>query len=164
MEANSIELYANPSAWWNEHVHIEWLKALFGSRQRPWQHAILLVDDFSGHWTPSVQEYAAGIDLHLMRVPRSCTSTCQPADMAWNRPFQSYLRNKWVSMLREQLRGHKGFTNAFTFAAPTRSTIRESVCSSWEMLSASTIVNGFRYSRASNCERTGSRRAGHTSR
>ena len=91
-----------------------------------------------------VQEYATSIDLHLMRVPPSCTSTCQPADIAWNRPFKSRLRNEWVNMLRRQLREHSGSTHAFKFAPPTRPTICEWVCSSWSSLSPSTIKNGFR--------------------
>ncbi|GMG16787.1 unnamed protein product [Phytophthora fragariaefolia] len=76
MKDNDIELYANPTAWWNENIHLEWLEAMFGSRQRPWQPVILLIDDFSGHWIPAVKAYAASIDVHLLRVPPSCTSTC----------------------------------------------------------------------------------------
>ncbi|KAF4128370.1 hypothetical protein GN958_ATG22448, partial [Phytophthora infestans] len=46
------KLYANPTAWWNEDIHVVWLETPFGSLQRPRQPAILIVDDFSGHWTP----------------------------------------------------------------------------------------------------------------
>ncbi|KAG6942367.1 hypothetical protein JG687_00019110 [Phytophthora cactorum] len=78
-----------------------------------------------------------------MRVPPSCTSTCQPADIAWNRPFKSYLRCEWVSMLRQQLCNHTGSTQAFKFKPPTRHTICKWVSSSWTKLSDATIKNGF---------------------
>lgn len=125
MEFSNLELYANPSAWWNEMIHIEWLKAMFGDRTRPWQPIILIVDDFSGHWTPAVKNYAASVEVHLMAVPPSCTATCQPADIAWNRPFKAYLRGEWVNMLRRQLHDHGKSTGAFEFKPPKRPTLCE---------------------------------------
>ncbi|KUF81002.1 hypothetical protein AM588_10000210 [Phytophthora nicotianae] len=144
MEETGMELYGNPTAWWNSDVHMEFLKVSFGSRPRPWQPAILLVDDFSGHWTPKIEAYALSIDVHLLKVPPSCTSTAQPADIAWNRPFKSYLRRAWVSNLQEQLRKHRGSSNGFSFKAPNRTLVAEWVKGTWDMLSRTTIMNGFR--------------------
>lgn len=93
MKAQAIELYAKSSAWWSEDVYIEWLKAMLGSRPRPMQHVMLLLDDFYGHWTSAVLDNVKSIDLHLIRVPPSCTATCQSADIAWNSPLKSTLRS-----------------------------------------------------------------------
>ncbi|KAF4034790.1 hypothetical protein GN244_ATG13244 [Phytophthora infestans] len=59
------KLYANPTAWWNEDIHVVWLETPFGSLQRPRQPAILIVDDFSGHWTPLT--YLRGEWVQLLR-------------------------------------------------------------------------------------------------
>ncbi|KAG6946324.1 hypothetical protein JG687_00016776 [Phytophthora cactorum] len=98
---------------------------MFGDRPRPWQPVILLVDAFSGHWTPAVKDYAIAVEVHLMPVPPSCTVTCQPADTVWNRPFKAYLRGEWVAMIRHQLQDHEGSTSAFEFKPPKRPTLCE---------------------------------------
>ncbi|KAF4136124.1 hypothetical protein GN958_ATG14682 [Phytophthora infestans] len=100
VQTHAIKLYTNLSAWWNEDVHIEWLKTMFGSRPRPTRPVILLLDDFSGHWTSAVLDYAKSIDLHLMR---------------------SNLRSEWVSMLRQQLLAHAASTHAFRIQASNTS-------------------------------------------
>jgi hypothetical protein len=82
MESSSLLLYANPTAWWNEDVHIEFLAKSYGTRSRPWMSVLLLIDDFSGHWTSKCREFALSIDVHMMKVPPSHTSVCQPADVA----------------------------------------------------------------------------------
>ncbi|ETI41699.1 hypothetical protein F443_13081 [Phytophthora nicotianae P1569] len=82
MEETDLQLYANPTAWWKAQIHVEFLKGNFGNRSMPRQPILLLVDDFSGHWTPDVMAYAKEIDVYLMNVPPSCTAVCQPADIA----------------------------------------------------------------------------------
>ncbi|KAG6966626.1 hypothetical protein JG688_00006689, partial [Phytophthora aleatoria] len=75
MEKTGMELYGNLTAWWNAELHMQFLKTSFGERPRQWQPVLLLVDDFSGHWADDVEEYALSIDVHLLKVPPSCTST-----------------------------------------------------------------------------------------
>ncbi|KAE8891742.1 hypothetical protein PF003_g24223 [Phytophthora fragariae] len=82
MADTDLQLYANPTAWWNAGIHMEFINGNFGSRPQPRQPILLLVDDFSGHWTAEVKAYAASIDVHLMKVPPSCTAVSQPADIA----------------------------------------------------------------------------------
>ncbi|ETP11441.1 hypothetical protein F441_13043 [Phytophthora nicotianae CJ01A1] len=82
MEETDLQLYANPTAWWKAQIHVEFLKGNFGNRSMPRQPILLLVDDFSGHWTPDVMAYAKEIDVYLMNVPPSCTAVCQPAYIA----------------------------------------------------------------------------------
>jgi hypothetical protein len=144
MAATGMELFANPTAWWNANIHLEFLKVSFGSRPRPWQPVLLLVDDFSGHWAEGIDDYARSIDVHLLKVPPSCTATCQPADIAWNRPFKNHLRLMWVASLQAQLRDHDGSADAFKLKPPSRSELCSWVKTSWETLSDATIQNGFR--------------------
>ncbi|KAE9022566.1 hypothetical protein PF005_g5019 [Phytophthora fragariae] len=123
MADNDVQLYANPTAWWNADIRMAFIKGNFGSRPQPRQPILLLVDDFFGHWTAEVKAFAASIDVHLIKAPPSCMAVSQPADIAWNRPFKSYLRTAWVEMLREQLRAHTGQGTTFKMKAPGRSLV-----------------------------------------
>ena len=142
-DSNSeLQLYANPTAWWTAAIHLDFLKRAFAERS-PREPVILLVDDFSGHWTEEVQAYARSIDVHLMKVPPSCTSVCQPADIAWNRPFKCALRSAWVGLLRDQLKAHKGKDTAFKMTPPNRLQICDWVQRAWLGLSKEIIKSGF---------------------
>ncbi|OWZ23108.1 hypothetical protein PHMEG_0002064, partial [Phytophthora megakarya] len=48
---------------------------------------LLLWDDFSGHWIQPVRDYAASINVVLIKIPPGYTSSCQPADIAWMKSF-----------------------------------------------------------------------------
>jgi hypothetical protein len=48
---------------------------------------LLFWDDFSGHWTQEVVDYAKSMNVVLIKVPPRYTYGCQPADVAWNQPF-----------------------------------------------------------------------------
>ncbi|KAE8876825.1 hypothetical protein PF005_g3759 [Phytophthora fragariae] len=67
---------------------------------------LLLWGDFSGHWTPEVRDYAALINVILMKVPPRYTYVCQSADVAWNQPFKCRLRQRWLDCLRAQIATH----------------------------------------------------------
>ncbi|KAK1946454.1 hypothetical protein P3T76_002007 [Phytophthora citrophthora] len=66
----------------------------FASRV-PQDPVLQLWDDFSGHWSASVREYAASIDVVLMKVPAHATSVSQPADVVWSFPMKARLRRHW---------------------------------------------------------------------
>ncbi|KAJ8523673.1 hypothetical protein ON010_g17445 [Phytophthora cinnamomi] len=67
---------------------------------------LLLWDDILGHWTQEVTDYAESITVVLTKVPPRYTYACQPADVAWNQPFKSRLRSRWVDCLRSQIADH----------------------------------------------------------
>ncbi|GMF57815.1 unnamed protein product [Phytophthora fragariaefolia] len=67
------------------------------------QNILLLWDDFSGHWTTEVKDYAVSINVILLKVPPRYTYVCQPADISWNKPLKARLRAQWIECLRSQL-------------------------------------------------------------
>lgn len=69
------------TAWWNGYLLLQFLKYHFAARQDP-SKSVLLLDDFSGRWIREVVEFAASINVVLLRVPPGATSVCQPADVA----------------------------------------------------------------------------------
>ncbi|ETL29742.1 hypothetical protein L916_17156, partial [Phytophthora nicotianae] len=75
----------------------------FAVRPNRDDNSLLIWYDFSGHWTPDVQAYAASINVILLKVPPRYKYVCQPADISWNKPLKAGLRALWVNRLRRQL-------------------------------------------------------------
>ncbi|POM63823.1 Hypothetical protein PHPALM_20730 [Phytophthora palmivora] len=107
---------------------------------------LLLWDDFSGHWTRPVQEYAASINVVLMKIPPGYTSSCQPADIAWMKPFKLELRSLWVEHLQHQLRSHQesDAQMKFKLVAPSEAKLMACLTNAWERLPTATLQSGFR--------------------
>ncbi|KAE9052674.1 hypothetical protein PR001_g283 [Phytophthora rubi] len=85
-------------------MSLKFLEYHFAGRENIDDNVLLLWDDFSGHWTTEVVDYAASLNVLLLKVPPKFTYVCQPADVSWNKPFKSGLRSLWVERLRDQLR------------------------------------------------------------
>ncbi|KAE9350839.1 hypothetical protein PR003_g5181 [Phytophthora rubi] len=104
--AARLSYLRQPTAWWNSYISLQFLQYHFGYRDNMDEKLLLLWDDFSGHWTPEVLDYAASINVILMKVPPRYTYVCQPADVAWNQPFKCRLRQRWFDCLRAQIATH----------------------------------------------------------
>ncbi|KAG6943725.1 hypothetical protein JG688_00017463, partial [Phytophthora aleatoria] len=64
---------------------------------------LLLWDDFGGPVTAEVVQYAASINVILLKVPPRYTYVCQPADITWIQPLKHRLRKKWIQLQKKQL-------------------------------------------------------------
>jgi hypothetical protein len=73
-----------------------------------------------------------------MEIPPGLTSKAQPADVSWNKPFKTFMRNKWVEKLSSDLTD-----GSFKAKAPTRIEMMNWVVDSWNNLSKTTIISGF---------------------
>ncbi|OWZ16687.1 hypothetical protein PHMEG_0009484 [Phytophthora megakarya] len=96
---HGCRIYDNPTA-------VAFLKYHIGSRDNLEEKILLLWDDFSGHWTDEVKDYAASINIFMMKVSPRYTYVCQPAEIAWNQPFKCRLRGRWLGDLRAQIFKH----------------------------------------------------------
>ncbi|KAE9025314.1 hypothetical protein PR001_g12464 [Phytophthora rubi] len=103
---HDCRIYGNPTAWWNSYISLQFIQYHFGYRDNMDEKLLLLWDDSSGHWTLEVLDYAASINVILMKVPPRYTYVCQPADVAWNQPFKCRLRQRWLDCLRAQIAAH----------------------------------------------------------
>lgn len=101
------QIYGNKSAWWNADLSLKWLAFHFANRENRDDNVLLLWDDFSGHWTQDVIDYAASLNVVLLKVPPRYTYVCQPADISWNKPFKGGLRALWLAHLQEQLAAYR---------------------------------------------------------
>jgi hypothetical protein len=127
-------------------LSISFLKYHFGTRPSPHVPILLLWDDFSGHWTPSVRLYASIINVVLMKVPPHATPVSQPADVAWNFPLKSRLRQQWHDDMHAQIVDASDTGVTFKLARPQRDKICSWIDCAWNGIPSSTIANGFRAS------------------
>ncbi|GMF18248.1 unnamed protein product [Phytophthora fragariaefolia] len=82
----NCQIYGNKCAWWNLAMSLKF---------------------HDGHWTTEVVDYAAPLNVILLKVPPKYTYVCQLADVSWNKPFKSGLRSLWIKRLRGQLAGYR---------------------------------------------------------
>lgn len=139
-----MQIYGNGKGWWGGKLTVAWLRYHFGLRPNRDQPVLLLLDDFSGHWTTEVIEYAKAVNVTLMKVPPNATSVCQPADATWNGPVKQRLRNAWILNLKKQL-ATRVASVPFKLKPPDRALLCEWVREAWGDLTASTIRAGFRH-------------------
>ncbi|KUF82714.1 hypothetical protein AM587_10005274 [Phytophthora nicotianae] len=114
---------------------------LLGDSEDMTGSVLLLWDDFSGHWTKEVVDYAASINVILHKVPPRYTYVCQPADIAWNQPLKSRLHaanpvskkknpndsKKEKNLQKKTSEAHKNHTqeDAFAVIAKLRAKYKE---------------------------------------
>ncbi|POM67602.1 hypothetical protein PHPALM_16366, partial [Phytophthora palmivora] len=72
--STGLRVHGNGKGWWDSALTVEWLRFHFGAREDYSKPVLLLLDDFSGHWTDEVVEYATTINVSLMKIPPSATS------------------------------------------------------------------------------------------
>jgi len=130
------KVFANKTGWLTGPLIVQWLDIMFGDDFTT--KKLLLLDEFSGHWTDDVLKKCEALNITLLRIPAGCTSVCQPADVAWNRPFKAQLRKLWVDRLIRIVANNEQLT------PPARIEVCKWVQMAWGSLE--TIKNGFRIS------------------
>jgi hypothetical protein len=130
-------VFANKAGWLTGPLIVKWLELMFGNMPR--MPRLLLLDEFSGHWTEEVLAKCEELQLTLLRIPAGCTSVCQPADVSWNKPFKAEIRKLWVDRLVGIVENNEPFT------PPSRIDVCNWVLTAWRSLE--TIENGFQASR-----------------
>ncbi|ETV77214.1 hypothetical protein H257_09101 [Aphanomyces astaci] len=146
LEANfPLQIYGNPSAWWNAGISLRFLDFHFGHRRGQAVDPVLLLwDDFSAHFTDEVVERAKDLQVYLYRVPPTFTWICQPGDVAWMKPIKASMRRKWVDYLQRSIElNGRGGGRALRLKCPERWDIVEWISDVWDELPTTTIVKGF---------------------
>jgi len=83
----SVVIFGNSCAWWDSTLSMQFLDCHFANCDE-YQPILLLWDDFSGHWTDEVEDYALMLNVYLLRGPPGLTGVCQPADVSWVLPSE----------------------------------------------------------------------------
>jgi len=134
--ASGCQVHANAKAWFTGPIIANWLRFNFSFNTEP---ILLLLDEFTGHRTPEVLETAKQLNITIMSIPPGLTSTAQPADISWNKPFKGFLRRKWTKKLMEDMMTMDDFKGT----EPSRDQLLNWITEAWEFLSEDTIVSGF---------------------
>ncbi|OWZ07752.1 LOW QUALITY PROTEIN: hypothetical protein PHMEG_00019818 [Phytophthora megakarya] len=132
MDKHDVQIYGNAKGWWNQRLLFLWLQHDFGSRDNLGKKCVKM--------------YAAMIGVVLLKIPPGYTASCQPADIAWIKPFNLVLRSLWVDHLQSQPRAHqeRGSQTQFKLETPSRATLMAWLTRAWEGLPAATLESGFR--------------------
>lgn len=142
-ERTKMHVYGNKTAWWNSSLQLKFLTTFFGSRPDMSVPVLLLLDDFSGHWTQPVRDYAASVNVIMLKVPPGYTSVCQPADVRWMKPFKDQLRAQWIDFLHEQIEERRDGEPS-KMAAPERENVADWIRTAWARLSVIAVSSGYR--------------------
>ncbi len=94
-----IRSYFSHKGWINGGVMIHYLNEIVKPYMKGKPGALIL-DDYSAHWTPEVNELAAKMKLELILVPKCKTAELQPLDISVNGPMKQSrqklsMENRW---------------------------------------------------------------------
>ena len=85
--------------------YVESIRCLLGDRKP----ALVIIDNFKGQVTPSVNALLEDHDIHVCLLPPNTTDVLQPMDISVNKPAKDFLKAKfqeWYStQVMEQLEG-----------------------------------------------------------
>ena len=83
---------------------------------------LLVWDSFSGHKTKNVKQLlVTRYNLDIAIIPGGCTSTLQPCDVSWNKPFKDHYRDlydKWLYSCRFNNEGWKSSSSGENIGPP----------------------------------------------
>ncbi|POM71797.1 Hypothetical protein PHPALM_11581, partial [Phytophthora palmivora] len=122
---HGCQIYGNISACWNAPISLKVSEYHFGDRDDMDEKILLLWDDFSGHWTQALMEYAVSISVILLKLPPRNAYVCKSADVAWNQPFKPCICSRLMfchfdgnfrSVMKDQL---THFCELFPCVTPT---------------------------------------------
>ena len=105
-----IVMEVQEKGWMNQelvHVYIERIWRPFmeevAEDMEMRKGSLLILDSFSAHKTPKIQETFQQADTNCVIVPSGCTPKVQPLDVSVNKPFKNILRACWVRYIRQQV-------------------------------------------------------------
>nr|CCA19385.1 AlNc14C70G4826 [Albugo laibachii Nc14] len=123
-ERMKMHVYGNKTAWWNSNLQLKFLDTFFSSRPDMSVPVLLLLDDFSGHWTQLVCDYVTAINVIMLK------------------PFKDQIRAQWIGFLREQIEEWR-VGEPLKMKAPERENVADWIRTAWDHLSIKTISGGY---------------------
>jgi len=79
------------------------------------------------------------LNVTIISIPPGLTSSAQPANISWNKPFKGFLRTKWTEKLMSDMKEMQ----ELRATAPIREQLLKWINEAWNYLSEETIVSGF---------------------
>ncbi len=108
------------NGWMNDPLTIEYLRTIIGSFTFG-NKRLMVWDAYRCHISEAVKAECARLSLQTSIVPGGCTKFIQAADVVWNSPFKSRLRERYDTWLSEPA-CHE-YTKGGNMKAPSRSLL-----------------------------------------
>ncbi len=99
---HDVVLCCQKSAWQDGENMLKWIDKVlvpYLQEKANGDPALLLLDQFSVHWTQAVQARLAELGITCHKLPKGCTGTVQPIDVGIGKPFKDRVRSKWWSFM-----------------------------------------------------------------
>jgi hypothetical protein len=127
------------NGWMNDSLTIEYLKTIIGSFT--FTKRLMVWDAYKCHISEAVKAECRHMKLEMAIIPGGCTKFMQAADVVWNTPFKSLLRNHYDTWLSES--SCHEYTKGGNMKPPSRRLLCNWVKLSWDALSIDTIKKSF---------------------
>ncbi|KAG0427640.1 hypothetical protein HPB47_025322 [Ixodes persulcatus] len=119
-------------------VLLEWVRRIWGPNKDDVRR-LLVLDQAPIHKTDAARKAIAAKDTNVVFVPGGCTSTVQPADMSWMKPFKDSLRETWASFIQAGAVTPKG-----NLKKPSRQDVVHFVSKAWVAMSEEVVARSFK--------------------
>ena len=109
---------SSANGWMNEDLTLEYVKYVIGSFA--FGKRFIAWDSFGCHMLESVKKALKSVNVPTAIIPGGCTKHIQAPHVSWNKPFKSYITEKYDQWLAE---GIHEFTVAGNIKAAPRITV-----------------------------------------
>ena len=106
---------------------------------------LIILDRARIHTAAATKKLFEDLETDIIFVPGGCTPIVQPADVCWNAPFKTALRQEWAIWRRQDLRTPQG--NA---KMATRQDVISWISRAWEKITEETVKKSFKACGISN--------------
>lgn len=122
----------------------EWINKVINPYSRklaPNKKGLLLLDNFSGHLSPELQQAIEKFNYEVETLPPNSTKHLQPLDISVNRAFKAHISHKWEDFAASLT--DKDITKTGNYIGLSRETKLKWVSWAWEQVHRDVVVNGW---------------------
>ena len=137
----------NSNAWSTTDIILDWIEKVYNPyiRKDPLlDNALLIMDKASSHISDEIIESCTGSFKDICIWPVSCTNIFPPLDISINKPFKTYIKEKYIRYC---------ISKNTTISKVNKEDIVNWICEVWydeKLITKSIIYNSFKYSGLSN--------------
>lgn len=140
---DNVFISASRNGWMVAVNFSEWCNKIWKQTEDPdLRRRLLVLDQYKPHYSPDAKELLENLKTDSILIPAGCTSLVQPADVSWNKPFKTKLRELWTEWMRDTTRK---LTKSGKLKAPRRQDVINWISEAWHCVTKETIINSFLY-------------------
>ena len=102
--------------------------------------SLLCWDSYKCHTCPQTKEVMSEKNLINVILPGGTTRVIQTADVCWNAPFKSKIKDFWTTWMRD---GEKTFTRGGRVRSPSKTQLVDFILTAWNEITEDQIKTSF---------------------